>query len=473
MTSAPLPICVDLDGTLTPVDTLHEGLLALAKSSPASLFALPRQRARGKAACKAFVAQHVGVDTETLPIRVDLLDWLRKEKSAGRPLLLVTAADPRTAESVAERLGLFDDVIFGDGSRDLVGEARRETLVQRFGENGFDYVGNGTPDLQVWRSAAHAIVVGNGALARKAGKVCVVTQQFEAPRAGVAVWIRAVRLHQWVKNGLVFLPVLLAHQIGDATTLIHSLLAFFSFGLCASSVYIFNDLLDLASDRRHARKQNRPFAAGLLSAKIGVVVGIALLISAATIAALIGPSFCVALAAYYVFTWAYSLRLKRVALIDVMTLAGLYTMRIIAGSAATLILPSFWLLAFSMFMFLSLGIVKRFAELDDARRSGIATVHGHGYSANDLALLQSLGTSAGFSAIVVMALYINSAASGTLYTQPEMLWLLPPLMLFWISRMWLLTSRGRMHDDPIVFALRDRTSLIIAATMVASVLIAI
>ncbi|TDU28704.1 4-hydroxybenzoate polyprenyltransferase [Panacagrimonas perspica] len=473
MTSASLPLCVDLDGTLTPVDTLHEGLIALAKSSPLSLFALPAQISRGKAAFKAFVAERAPLDAEVLPIRPDLLEWLHTQKNAGRHLVLVTASDRRTAEAVAERVGLFDEVIASDGQRNLAGQAKREVLVQRFGEKGFDYAGNDVPDLQVWRSAAHAIVVGDEALTRKAAEVCAVDRRFPASQRTARTWIRALRLHQWVKNALVFMPALLAHQIGEPATLIQALLAFLAFGLCASSVYVFNDLLDLPSDRRHARKRNRPFAEGLLPAKDGVIAGTGLLLGSAAVAATVGPWFCLALAAYYLLTWAYSLRLKRVALIDVMMLAGLYTMRIIAGSAATLIWPSFWLLGFSVFMFLSLGIAKRFAELDDAKQAGAQLSHGRGYGANDLPLLQSLGTSAGYCSIVVLALYINSAASGALYTHAKALWLLPPVMLFWISRVWLVTSRGQMHDDPIVFALRDRVSLVLAVLMAFGVLIAI
>lgn len=473
MTSAPLPLCIDLDGTLTPVDTLHESLLSLAKSSPLALLKVPAQIARGKAAFKAFVVEHAPVDVPVLPIRADLLAWLHTQKASGRKLVLVTASDRSTAEPVAQRLGLFDEVIASDGKHNLAGEKKREALVQRFGEKGYDYAGNDTPDLAVWRSAAHAVVVGPAGLARKAAAVTQVERTFASASPGPVVWIKALRLHQWVKNALIFLPALLAHQIGDPETLIRSLLAFLAFGLCASSVYVFNDLLDLSSDRRHARKCKRPFASGVLSTKSGVVAGTALLLAAAVVAVFIGPWFCLALAAYYVFTWAYSLRLKRVALIDVMMLAGLYTMRIIAGSAATLIWPSFWLLGFSVFMFLSLGIVKRFAELEDARQAGQLAAHGRGYSASDLALLQSLGTSSGYSAIVVLALYVNSAASAELYTHSKALWVLCPIMLFWISRVWLLTSRGQMHDDPIVFALRDRVSLGLAALMGVGVLIAI
>lgn len=467
------PLCVDLDGTLTPVDTLHEGLLALAARAPLSLFALPAWLARGKAAFKREVCARAPVDAEALPLHPQLLDWLRAQKASGRRLVLATASDQRTAEAVAQHSGLFDEIVASDGVNNLAGEGKRRALVQRFGERGYDYVGNDRADLRVWASAAQAVVVGDEALARQAAAVSTVVRRFEAPRTSWRTWLKAARLHQWVKNVLIFVPPVLAHELGNPDTLLAATLAFLAFGLCASSVYLFNDLLDLASDRRHARKRERPFAAGVLPARQGVLVALLLLLASAAIALSIHLWFALTLAAYYVFTWAYSLRLKRYALIDVMMLAGLYTMRIIAGSAATLIWPSFWLLGFSVFLFLSLGIVKRFAELDDARQAGKDGAHGRGYSADDLALLQSLGTAAGYCAVVIMALYVNSAISADLYAHPKALWLLCPVMLFWISRIWLLTSRGQMEDDPIVFALKDRTSLLLAALMGLGVWIAI
>ena len=262
-----------------------------------------------------------------------------------------------------------------------------------------------------------------------------------------------------MKNVLVFLPALLAHRIGDPPVFLASLLAFVAFGLCASSVYVVNDLLDLSSDRRHPRKRLRPFASGVLSARSGLLASSALLATSVLLAATVNRWFCLSLAAYYFFTWLYTLQLKRAAIVDVMALAGLYTLRIIAGAAATTIEPSFWLLAFSIFIFLSLGIVKRFAELDGARQAGRDGGYGRGYSSDDLSLLMSLGIAAGYSAVVVMALYINSADSQALYKHNKPLWLICPLMLYWISRIWLLTSRGQMEDDPVVFAVRDRISL--------------
>lgn len=471
--SSPLPLCVDLDGTLTPVDTLHESLVGLGRHSPLGLLLAPRWLARGKAGFKRAVFERCPTDIDALPLNEELVAWLRAERQAGRSLVLVTASDRATAEAVAERVGLFDEVIASDGKTNVSGANKRDALRARFGDKGFDYVGNSSVDLAVWSAAANAIVVGSESLARRAATVSTVHRRFDAGRAGLRTWIRAARLHQWVKNLLIFVPALLAHAIAEPDVLLTATLAFISFGLCASSVYLFNDLLDLPSDRRHPRKRLRPFASGAIPASHGVFAGSLLLLASAALAAAINPWFLLALAAYYVVTWAYSLLLKRYALIDVMTLAGLYTMRIIAGSAATLVWPSFWLLGFSVFLFLSLGIVKRFAELDDSLREGNLGAHGRGYSAGDLPLLQSLGTAAGYAAVVVMALYINSAASDDLYSHPKSLWMLCPVMLFWVSRVWLLTTRGQMHDDPIVFALKDRTSLALAVLMGLGILVAL
>jgi 4-hydroxybenzoate polyprenyltransferase len=271
---------------------------------------------------------------------------------------------------------------------------------------------------------------------------------------------------------LIFVPAVLAHVISRPQVLLHGVLAFLAFGLCASSVYLLNDLFDLAADRQHPRKRHRPFAAGLLSARAGLAAALLLFTAAVIIAASVGSRFLAVLAGYYLLTWAYSLRLKRVPLLDVMMLAGLYTLRVIAGAAAMQIALSFWLLAFSAFIFFSLGFVKRYAELADRRKNGELISHARGYRDTDLPLIMSLGTASGYCSIVVLALYINSSDSQALYHHHKPLWLICPLMLFWISRVWIVASRGAMHDDPVVFALRDRVSLLILVALGAIMLAA-
>ncbi|WP_293396599.1 UbiA family prenyltransferase, partial [Nevskia sp.] len=468
-----LPLCVDLDGTLTPVDTLHEALLDLAKRSPGALLQLPRWLSRGKAAFKREVAARSELDVATLPYRRDLLDWLRGQRDGGRRLVLATAAHHSIADAVAAHLGIFDEVIAtGDGDN-LHGDGKRRALVARYGERGYDYVGNEAADLAVWGSARSAIVVGNARLAARAFAVAEAGPVFAPKSASPKIWIKAMRLYQWVKNLLVFVPAVLAHRIGEPAVLFDSLLAFLAFGLAASSVYLVNDLLDLAADRQHRRKRLRPFASGRLSAKSGVIAAGLLLLCALAIALWTGAAFAAVLALYFGFTLAYSLWLKRSATIDVMTLAGLYTLRIISGGAAAEVSVTFWLLAFSMFLFLSLAMAKRYTELFEVARTGAASAAGRGYQASDLPTLQSLGISAGYAAVVIMALYINSAESLLRYGDAHTLWLTCPLMLYWISRVWMLSARGRMTDDPIVFALTDRVSLGLFTVMGLCVLLAL
>jgi 4-hydroxybenzoate polyprenyltransferase len=460
-----IPLCIDFDATLTSTSTRLEQLFRVAKHSPRSWLPLLRL-GNGKARFWREIAVRSELDITALPLRRELLEWLELERRAGRRLVLVVDGDQRAADRVVARLPLFDDCAsLGNGSGS-VSERKRRALIGRFGERGFDYVGSDPADEIVWRAARRAIVVGDRALAERIGRISDLAQFFPASRPSPRAWVEAIRLHQWVKNTLVFLPALLAHTILNPQILGHSLLAFLAFGLCASGVYLINDLSDLGADRAHPRKRHRPLAAGAISPSAGLWVSALLLLVAAVIAVAVSPSFAAVLACYYVLTWAYSLRLKRVALLDVITLATLYTIRIIAGAAATGVPLSFWLLAFSVFIFLSLGFVKRYAELEAARRAGQPSGSGRAYNAGDLPLIMSLGTAAGYSAIIVIALYINSADSRALYPYHKPLWLICPLMLFWISRVWRLTIRGRMHDDPVVFAVRDAVSLVTLGLLV-------
>lgn len=455
-----IPLCVDLDGTLVRSDTLWESLLRLFKQHPAQLLMTPLWLARGRAYLKQAIAQRTALDPVTLPYNAEFLQWLRLQKVAGRRLVLCTAADRKIAESVAAHLGIFDEVLASDGAHNLRGEAKCAELCKRYGERSYDYAGNDASDLAVWRSARQAtLVTAPRTLEIRAKNVATIEKIFAGTPATTAAWIKAIRLHQWVKNLLIFLPPLLAHRL-DAAGLQNALLGFLAFGLCASSVYLLNDLLDLDADRSHPRKRDRAFASGTLPLSQGIAASLLLLALAFTVAVQLPIYFVAVLVFYTLTTLAYSLRLKRVTTLDVMLLAGLYTLRVIAGGAAADVGLSFWLLAFSMFLFLSLGVVKRYAEL---RALNDRSAPGRGYHADDLPMLRSMGISAGYSAVLVLALYINSPQSQALYAHPTWLWLVCPLLLYWISRVWMKTHRGQMHDDPIVFALRDPISWGIAS----------
>lgn len=438
---------------------------------PFRLFDLPLWLFRGKVALKSRLARSGTLDASALPFNLELLDWLREQKAQGRSIVLATGSHRILADQVAQHLCLFDRVLATEGGINLKSDAKRDALVSLYGERGFDYVGNDWPDMNVWKSAAQAHVVSNSQ--RLIGKNrsngnLGLTMGDGKPALAVSL-LKAMRPHQWIKNLLVFIPLLAAHRYADGVAVLQSLLAFIAFGLAASGAYLLNDLVDVGDDRRHERKRLRPFAAGDLGLLHGWLAWPLLLVSALTLAAWALPwPFTVSLALYVAMTCAYSFKLKQLPIVDVVTLAGLYTLRIIAGAAAIMVPLSFWLLSFSMFLFLSLALIKRYSELVGAREAEGADdqsmpLRGRGYGPQDLQLVSSLGGSAGYIAVLVLALYIQDGHTASLYAEPRFIWLACPLLLYWISRAWLIAHRGHMHDDPIVFAIKDRASWAVLA----------
>jgi len=456
------PLVVDLDGTLIRTDLLLESASQFLIQNPLAFFKPLLWLMRGKTVLKTELAQRVHLDLSALPYNTDVLDWLRAEKQSGRRLVLATASHRVLAEQVAQHLHLFDEVLATEGDTNLKSAAKAQALVNRFGDAGFDYVGNDWPDMQVWVHAHMAHVVDAPAsLLARAQAQGPVGQVFRSDRPSKLVaMLKAMRLHQWMKNLLVFVPLMAAHQYADASRDVLALMAFVVFSLTASSVYLLNDLVDVQDDRHHVRKRHRPFASGALSLVLGWAAWPLLLLLAIALSVAFMPVlFSVSLSVYFVLTVAYSLHLKQLAVLDVLTLAALYTLRIIAGAAAIDVAVSFWLLLFSMFIFLSLALIKRYSELKVARDAGkTGALRGRGYEPDDLELVSSLGGSAGFIAVLVLALYIQDGQAAHLYATPQLIWLACPVMLFWISRAWLIAHRGRMHDDPIVFALKDKVS---------------
>lgn len=456
-----VPLCVDLDGTLIRSDTLYEALLLLMKRRPFSLLLLPLWWLSGKAYVKAQIARRVTFDAAALPYREDLVTWLRGEHARGRRLVLASGANLSVVDAVAAHLGFFDATIGSDDLRNMTGATKAEALTKACGE--FDYIGDSSVDVAVWQVAREALLAAHSPRqAETLGARVKFARVFPSERSSrFKLWVRALRLHQWVKNLLMFVPIVLAHQMFDLGRLTTLVLAFMAFNICASSVYILNDLLDLAADRQHPRKKLRPFAAGDLPLVQGLAVWPFLVTVGFGLALYASPAFALVLCGYYALTLAYSFDLKRRPLVDVFTLASLYTLRIVAGAVAATVVLSPWLLGFSIFIFLSLAIVKRVAELHSVHERGVKDVAGRGYQLDDLAMLEILGVAAGYASVVVLSLYVSAPESRALYANHELLWLFSPLVLFWISRVWLITHRGEMHDDPIVFALKDSPSRIV------------
>ncbi|WP_420840415.1 UbiA family prenyltransferase [Archangium primigenium] len=430
----PAPLVVELEGVLMRTDTLHEGLVRLLKRRPHLLPRALGWRLRGEAVLRAELARHVELDVSRLPYDEALVSRLTEAKAQGRRLVLATRADQRVAEAVAAHLGLFDQVLASDGERLLSGAHRAARLREAVGEAHEEA-----------RPLAQA-----------------------RPRA----LLKALRVHQWAKNVLVFVPLMAAHKLTQAPLLVQALLAFLAFSLCASSVYVLNDLLDLDADRRHPTKRRRPFAAGDLSLGAGPWLGLGLLGTGVAVALLVPREFLALLGTYYAITLAYSFYLKQVVMMDVLVLAGLYTVRIFGGALAVGVPTSSWLLTFSMFLFLSLALVKRLSEVRRLRLANETAAPGRGYMASDYEQLSSLGVASGYLAVLVLALYITSKEVTVLYHHPERLWLLCPLMMYWVGRVWLLAHRGEVNEDPLVFALRDKVSYAVGGIAAAVLLIA-
>jgi len=449
-------LVVDLDGTLVRTDLLHESVFGLLKQSIFNLFLLPLWLLGGKAHMKAKIAERVDLRIDLLPWHEEFLGYLQEQHEAGRRLVLATASNSRYAEGVASHLGIFSDILASDATRNLSGERKLQQIQSLLGDEAFAYAGNAAVDVPIWKRAQAAVLVNPTATARKeATAIGNVERVFEGKQRNLLALVKAMRPHQWLKNLLVFVPIVVSHKVHDIDLMLNCIIGFIAFCLCASSVYLLNDLLDLDADRQHPRKRKRPFAAGNLPITTGVIAMGVLLLGAFLLGMLLPPMFLPVLVFYYLVTLAYSIWLKRAALVDGLVLAGLYTLRLIAGAAAIAVLPSFWLLAFSIFIFLSLAFIKRYSELLSVSLTDDSRLAGRGYKPVDMETLAQLGTASGYLAVLVLALYINGDKVDQLYARPEALWMLCPMMLYWVSRMWLLTRRGDMHDDPVVFTMRD------------------
>ncbi len=455
-------VVVDLDGTLIYGDMLHESLVLFIKQFPLKAFVLLYWLIKGKAFLKFKLANFVCPNVETLTYNFALIERLKEYKKKGAVLVLATATNQLLADKIAIYLNLFDEVLGSNKNLNLSSNNKRALLEEKYKKNGFVYYGNSNDDIAVWESSAEVhIINGTKSLLKKTKAKLSQVHSYTCKASEARGLVKAMRLHQWIKNVLIFVPLLVSHQIFNLNLLLDGVFAFVTFGLCASSVYLLNDLLDVEEDREHPTKKYRPFASGRLSFLIGGLFIIILLVLSFSLALILLPiEFVFILGGYYILTVLYSFGLKKVVMLDVIILALLYSIRVVAGTEATSLSLTFWILAFSVFIFLSLAFVKRYTELFEKRaKNSKDLTPGRGYYPADFELLSSLGGSAGYISVMVLALYINEAPI-ELYKSPELMWISCPILLFWLSRVWLIAHRGEMHDDPIVFAVKDRVSLI-------------
>jgi len=467
-----IPIVVDLDGTLIRSDLLYESASQFIIQNPFQIFKLPYWLAKkGISYLKGRLAGASQIDVSLLPYNHFLINWLRQEKQSGRKIVLATASDEGLANSVAKHIDLFDEVF---GSKDLINlksNQKRDHLVSLYGENGFDYVGNSFADLPIWKCARLAYLVGNSrSLERELKRTGKLVQPFPLGsniREIIISWIRELRIHQWAKNILVLIPLFAAHKYTDNSSILAGTLAFLLYGLVASSAYVLNDLVDIQNDRAHQHKHTRPLAAGRLNILSAWAVWPLLVVTSLFIAFSVLPMrFGLVLVAYFLLTIAYSFVFKKIAILDVLVLASLYTVRIIAGAFAIGVSVSFWLISLSLFLFTGLAFIKRYSELLSQKGAINRKVTGRGYLSEDLTMVACMGISASYCSVLVAALYVQDVHTAVLYKTPQIIWLVCPILLYWVSYMWLMTIRGRLHEDPVAYALKDVSSWVILGLII-------
>lgn len=461
------PLCVDCDGTLIATDLLHESLTQYLLKYPWRVLSVLRWIIGGRSQLKRELAIRAPISAQTLPYRSEVIDYIRRRREEGGNVYLVTAADSEQARKVARHMGLFDDVYASNDGMNLKGEAKAEYLVARFGEGEFDYIGDSEVDIEIWKRAHLAIVAtASEAFVEKVRTINSEVIHLEQRKSNNTKWLRLIRIHQWTKNFIIFLPLIAAHQIFNIHLVALSFAAFVAMCLVASATYIVNDLYDMLYDREHPSKKLRPLANGSVTIPSAVILIGALLLSGAVIASALPVAFQWVVLLYLASTLLYSFWIKKVAVADTVLLASLYTLRIIAGHSVTGIRFSLWLLAFAIFIFFSLALAKRFVELTEELPLGDGgKVKGRGYRAEDIPVVGILGGASGMISVLIIILYINSPDVLLLYRNPMILLLLAPLILYWIGRLWIIAYRSELHYDPVLFALKDRQSYYVALAM--------
>ncbi len=467
-----VPLCIDLDGTLLKTDSLDEGILNLFKKSPRSLLSLLSWSKKGRSYFKWHIALNARFDFEHWPYNSKVIDFAQQQKNLGRKIYLVTASPQFVADGVAHALKLFDGSFGSSETLNLKAEEKANRLVQEFGDKKFDYIGNSDADLPVWKVARKALVVGDQKILAAAKEINSHVEYLSQISLDLSSFLKAIRPHQWLKNILIFIPLIAAHRFYEMELFRSSFLGFLSFSMGASAVYVFNDLFDLEADRRHQDKRRRPFASGSLTIKQGLFTFVLLLLASLSIGKLLAPDFRFLIALYLCLSTVYSIFLKRLILWDIVVLACLYTLRILAGGAATTIPISEWLMAFSMFFFFNLACLKRFSELETIRHHEERRSRGRGYRVEDLQTMHILGIGSGLLSVLVFALYLHSDNVRLLYLWPLRLWLICPVLIYWIGQMWIMAGRGQIHSDTVVFAAKEKSSYVALALIAVIIIMA-
>lgn len=468
-----VPLCVDLDGTLIRTNTLLETALGALKKNPLFIISLIQALPRGKAQVKRLIGEQFSADPSTLPYNKEFLAWITNEHAHGRKLILATASDELIARTIAHHLGIFSDVIASTPKASVTAGGKALVLCNIFGTNGFSYAGNSRDDLAVWNCAKSAIVVdAPTSIVSRIKKDSIIEKQFTTIKIlPLKVIAKTMRIHQWVKNALLFIPALAAHELVRTDVALHAVFGFLSFSLLASAVYIINDITDIPSDRAHATKKYRPIASGAIYINHAIILGLVCAIGSIAIATITLPvSFFWILGIYLAINICYSIFAKKIAYVDILILASLYVLRIFAGSFATGIATSKWLFVWTLFFFLSLAIMKRVIEL--LKHTKEEKIHGRGYQKRDRVFLEYAGIVAAGVSVIVLVLYIHSPSISALYTSPPLLWGVVAIVVAWLCRIWTLALEGKLPDDPVLFAAKDPISYGATCAIIATMLLA-
>lgn len=455
------PLCVDCDGTLIKTDILFESVLKLLAVNPLKIFNVIVWVLQGKKFLKEKLVANVKISVSSLPYNPAVLKYIKQKKDAGHNIVLVTASHQDNAEEIASFLNIFDHVFGTSKTVNLKGRNKANFLTDKFGAGGFDYMGDSNADLAIWEKSRKAILIGNTPfLHARLKNINNNIERIPMNTNGLMMYLKLIRIHQWAKNMILFIPLLTSHSFLHIP---NGIIAFFSFSFVASATYIINDLVDLENDRAHHSKKRRPIAAGNISIPTAISLSILLMAVGVGILFFINNiMFTLLVAGYIVMTLAYSFILKKKLLIDTIVLSLLYCIRLLAGHIAMDVPLSFWLLSFSIFFFFSLALAKRYMEISHSVKSEIiGKIKGRGYEENDLLPIGILGISAGMLSVAIFSIYLQSERVMSLYKAPMLLVLLIPIFLYWISRLWILAYRGFLNEDPVVFALKDKTSYLL------------
>ena len=454
-------IIVDLDGTLLKTDMLCEAVVAkISKNFKETINILKVLLLNNRLEFKNYAFKDNTIDINTLPFNQEVISKVKKLKKSGNKIYLVTASPTNIAIKINEALKIFDNVYGSTDEVNLKGEEKKKLLNKLFGKKNYHYFGNSKEDLHVWKDSGYAYLVNvSFKIKNKVNDIRIPFESIETKKSKFEIFKSVIRIKQWIKNILIFVP-LIAAQAFTLENYIQCLYAFVSFSMIASGVYIFNDLLDIRVDRHHEIKKNRVFASGEMQLETGFVIGVLLWIIGFILTSAINTSFLWALVVYSILTSLYSIKLKKIPIIDLCTLSILYTLRIWSGSVANEIQLSVWLLALSIFLFYSLACVKRLGELSNNKLTGRLTIKDRGYDIKDIPIVQSMAVSTGNAATIVFALYLNSTEIVKYYSYPPALWVIWLVLLYWVNYIIFMANRGKINEDPVIFAIKNKISII-------------